>query len=251
MPMSTVSRRRLHLLEAGCIDRHNLPEFETIDGTTRFHSFRGCGDKTKVWRRRFSCFCSACIAHNWAACSTRTLIGEWNEQTQSYCNDWVEEKIVQVKGRGVAQARLDEKKAEEDEAKEFATRLVMGQWIAVDCNRDEDGFGFWLGKAAGPSYVSESKYKNGETEIEVGDHLVDVDYFSRVSVDSPLDFVPDPVRETAHANSVLPVPDLVVEMFGLEGRNARLAHASSVRVMEKYKLVQGRSTGRKKAGRVV
>jgi hypothetical protein len=64
-----------------------------------------------------------------------------------------------------------------------------------------------------------------------------VDYFSRVGVDSPLEFVPDPVRETAHANSVLPVPDLVVEMFGLEGRNARLAHASSVRVMEKYKPV--------------
>jgi hypothetical protein len=39
--------------------------------------------------------------------------------------DWVEEKIVQVKGRGVAQARLDEKKAEEDEAKEFATRLAI------------------------------------------------------------------------------------------------------------------------------
>jgi hypothetical protein len=46
-------------------------------------------------------------------------------------------------------------------------------------------------------------------------YLVDVDYFSRVSADGPLEFVPDPVRETAHANSVLAVPDLVVEMFGL------------------------------------
>jgi hypothetical protein len=27
-------------------------------------------------------------------------IGEWDKQTQSYCNDWVEERIIQVKGRG-------------------------------------------------------------------------------------------------------------------------------------------------------
>ena len=49
---------------------------------------------------------------------------------------------------------MDEKKAEEDAAKEFAKNLTAGQWVAVDCDRDEDGMGFWLAKAAGPpSYV--------------------------------------------------------------------------------------------------
>jgi hypothetical protein len=88
-------------------------------------------------------------------------------------------------------------------------------------------------------------------EIDFGDHLVDVGHYSRVSVDSPLEFEPDPVRETAHATAVLPVMDLVVEAIGFEGRNARLAHASSLRIMAKWKKAQGGSTGRKKAGRVI
>jgi hypothetical protein len=150
----------------------------------------------------------------------------------------------------VALARVDEKKAEEDAAKGFAKNLNLtaGQWVAVDCDRDEDGMGFWLAKAAGPSYVAHHQYVNGEMEIELCDHLVDVDYYSRLSVGSPLEFEPDPVRETAHATAILPVMDLVVEAIGFEGRNARLAHASSLRIMAKWKEVQGRSTGRKTQG---
>jgi hypothetical protein len=51
--------------------------------------------------------------------------------------------------------------------------LVFSQQnVAIDCDRDPEGFGFWLAKAAGPGYVAQSGYKNGEVHHKLGGHLV-------------------------------------------------------------------------------
>jgi hypothetical protein len=124
------------------------------------------------------------------------LIGDWDEKKQQYCNDWVVERVVQKAGRGVAEARAAESRSEEEEAEQFAQRLSEGQWVAIDCDRDPEGFGFWLAKAAGPSYVAQREYKNGEVHHKLGEHLVDVDYYARLDPSKPLDFEHEALKET-------------------------------------------------------
>jgi hypothetical protein len=72
---SAITRRKLYLFPAGYMDRTNLADFKTIEGTRIiYHSARGCGDKSKVLMRRFSCFCDSCVAHKYEECVTRELM---------------------------------------------------------------------------------------------------------------------------------------------------------------------------------
>jgi hypothetical protein len=98
--------------------------------------------------------------------------------------------------------------------------------VAIDCDRDPEGFGFWLAKAAGSGYVAQREYKNGEVPHKLGENLVDVDYYARLNPSKPLDFEHEAPKETVKATQLLPVGHLAVETSGFEGQNARLSHAS-------------------------
>ena len=222
------------------MDRTNLADFETVDGTMAMHSVRGCGDKFKLLVRRFSCFCDRCMKHEYDNCETRELIGIWDEETQAYCNDWAVHKIVQKTGRGIAQRRESEKAAELAAANVYAKGLKAGTWVALDCGKrgDCDGFGFWLGRTTSESYLATAEFKDGVTDIEVGDHVVDLQYFGRCNAEEPLEFEREPARETIHVESILRVPDIEVAEQPGQAEEAvqeiQLAHTTSVRIMGEY-----------------
>jgi hypothetical protein len=50
---NAITRRKLYLFEKDYMDRSSLADYTTIEGTTTFHSMRGCGDKSKILRRRY------------------------------------------------------------------------------------------------------------------------------------------------------------------------------------------------------
>jgi hypothetical protein len=114
------------------------------------------------------------MKHEYDNCETRELIGTWDEETQTYCNDWAVHKIAQKAGRGIAQRRESEKAAELAAANVYAKGLKAGTWVALGCGKrgDCDGLGFWLGRTTSESYLARAEFKDGVTDIEVGDHVV-------------------------------------------------------------------------------
>jgi hypothetical protein len=234
---NAITRRKMYLLPAGYMDRSNLPEYQTIKGTRIiYHSARGCGDKSKILMRRFSCFCGSCMVHKYTDCETRELIGIWNERTGKYNNDWVKHSIVQLQGRGIAKRRKEEGAAAKAAADSYAQAIEIGEWLTVDCAPgDEEGFGFWLAKAKSKSYHAETDYTDGVTEIKAGDHVIDLEYYVRSNPEDALEFEPEADPATVHIESLFPVKGISVSP--VEGTSeVLLDRGSSLQVMSEYQL---------------
>ena len=89
------------------------------------------------------------------------------------------------------------------EVLELTAGIKEGDFIAIDCGRDTDGFGFWLAKARGAAYLAKHDWTdNTSTRVKVGDLVIDIDYFKRMAHD-PLVFEDEEQHTTIHADWVL------------------------------------------------
>ena len=92
--------------------------------------------------------------------------------------------VPQLEGRGVTTHRS---KAKEERAKEvlaFTEDIDDGKFVAIDCGRDTDGFGFWLGKARGKAYLAKHDWTDfTSTKIHKGDLVINIEYYKMMPHD--------------------------------------------------------------------
>ena len=68
---------RLTLLEEDKVK--TLPSGATVKGTTQYYHYKSCGKPGLLLRRKFPCFCSACLNDDSQNCPNASWSGKWEE----------------------------------------------------------------------------------------------------------------------------------------------------------------------------
>ena len=56
-----------------------LPSGATVKGTTQYYHYKSCGKPGLLLRRKFPCFCSACLNDDSQNCPNASWSGKWEE----------------------------------------------------------------------------------------------------------------------------------------------------------------------------
>ena len=174
-PLHTVTRRKLHLVTTGTVKQKGKAVWKGAKGSRECHCARGCGDKTKILLRRFSCACWPCMRAEFSNCETRELIGFYKDG--KYNNDFMPKLLTQVSGAGVGRRRQDAAEA----AKVFVNGKAVGDFVAVNVEegRDEEGHFYWLPRITKAGYDTPNACTNDGVMFSKGDAVVDVQWYHR------------------------------------------------------------------------
>jgi hypothetical protein len=205
--------------------REQMPDCEPFPGSDAMHSVRGSAECKGAWFRRFSCWCAPCKRKNYAECTTRQLLGIWNEEQQSYINDWV--YLPLVPKQPTAQDRIKS-------ADEYASGLDKDSWVVIDCSDSDDDHGWWLALVLGKAYkaTAEVQTADGAMNIKEGYPVLDVAYFERYDpADSNL-FKPENLKDTVHTESLIVVDTAIMpEKVSARSVKIRLPDACAAAIL--------------------
>ena len=217
MPLHTVTRRKLHIVEAGTVRQRGKAVWKGGKGSRECHSARGCGDPYKILLRRFSCACWPCMRADFTKCETRELIGFYKDG--KYNNDFVPKLLQHVSGAGVGQRSQRQK----DAVKGFVNVLGVGAFVAVNVEdgRDDEGHFYWLARITKAGYDAPVAHTNTDgVEFSKGDAVVDVQWYHRpnAAADGLLFKEENLATTTLHAGSIM-----LIEVGVVQRANGRVA----------------------------
>ena len=217
MPLHTVTRRKLHIVEAGTVRQRGKAVWKGGKGSRECHSARGCGDPYKILLRRFSCACWPCMRADFTKCETRELIGFYKDG--KYNNDFVPKLLQHVSGAGVGQRSQRQK----DAVKGFVNALGVGAFVAVNVEdgRDDEGHFYWLARITKAGYDAPVAHTNTDgVEFSKGDAVVDVQWYHRpnAAADGLLFKEENLGTTTLHAGSIM-----LIEVGVVQRANGRVA----------------------------
>jgi hypothetical protein len=217
MPLHTVTRRKLHIVEAGTVRQRGKAVWKGGKGSRECHSARGCGDPYKILLRRFSCACWPCMRADFTKCETRELIGFYKDG--KYNNDFVPKLLQHVSGAGVGQRSQRQK----DAVKGFVNALGVGAFVAVNVEdgRDDEGHFYWLARITKAGYDAPVAHTNTDgVEFSKGDAVVDVQWYHRpnAAADGLLFKEENLATTTLHAGSIM-----LIEVGVVQRANGRVA----------------------------
>lgn len=204
--------------------REQMPDCEPFPGSDSMHSVRGSEECKGVWFRRFSCWCPPCKRKEYAKCTTRTLLGIWDEGQQSYINDWVYSPLMPK--QPTAQERSKS-------ATEYASGLKKDMWVAVDCSDSDDDHGWWLARVLDKVYkaTADVQTADGTVNIKEGHSVLDIAYYERYNPADSSMFKPEKLEDTVHTESLI-IMDTVItpEKINVRSKKVRVPDACAAAI---------------------
>ena len=70
-------------------------DYETISGSTKWHSFRSSDSNTwTIWTRELVCFCQFCLAGEWKECENTEWVQDWQQKSLAPTDMHFQDDIV-------------------------------------------------------------------------------------------------------------------------------------------------------------